>query len=231
MGKKVTLDMPKSTANEKLSTGGLYNQIKHEILFGHFEPGQKLKIDSIKSQFSAGPNAIREALVRLSAEGLVVSEDQKGFRVAPAGLAELQELTRMRDLLEQDGVGRSIDVGDLEWEGRIAAALRKLNRVEEQMLQDSTLLEQWTIYDMEFHVALMSACGSNLHIRMYEDIFLKFRQFVVRELKTNGFRGEEIINEHQAIGEAALSRDKDTCLRLLSEHTNTYLNRHQNDSE
>lgn len=204
---------------------GLYGRIKHELLFGEYQPGDKLKVEAIKKQFSVGTNAVREALVKLTADGLVAAEDQKGFRVAAAGLSELRDLTRMRELLEIDGVGRSIDHGDLEWEGRVAAALRKLNRIEAEMLKGGPRVEEWTAYDMEFHIALMSACGSTLHLRIYKDQFIKFRQFVVRELKTHGFRGQDIIDEHMGIGEAALARDKDACLARLRQHTNTYLNR------
>jgi len=214
-------DFPVSTDAEL----PLYEQMRNALIYGSYEPGQKLKIDVLKREFSAGQNAIREALVRLSVEGLVVAEDQKGFRVAPAGLDELKDLAYMRNLLETEAVGRSIEVGDLEWEGRVAAAMRKLHRTEEALLNKQTSVELWTRYDQEFHLALMSACGSKLMIRTYQDLFLKYRQYVVRELKTQGFRGREIIAEHLAIGEAALARDKERCLALLREHANTYLDR------
>ena len=41
---------------------GLHGRIKHEILFGEYEPGDKLKVDAIKKRFSSGANAVREAL-------------------------------------------------------------------------------------------------------------------------------------------------------------------------
>lgn len=217
-----------AAATDELGTSvgaGLYGRIKHELLFGEYGPGDKLKVEAIRKRFSVGANAVREALVKLTADGLVVAQDQKGFRVAAAGLGELRDLTRMRELLEIDGVGRSIDEGDLEWEGRVAAALRKLTRIEAEMLKGAARVEEWTVYDMEFHIALMSACGSALHLRIYKDQFIKFRQFVVRELKTHGFRGQDIIAEHIGIGEAALARDKEACLARLRRHVNTYLNR------
>ena len=203
----------------------LYDRLKNEILFGTYEPGQKLKVEELKKQFGVGPNAVREALVKLAAQGLVIAEDQKGFRIPPGGLQELQDLSRIRTLLENEGVGASIELGDLEWEGKVAAATHKLNQIEQRMLTDQSLVEQWTRYDQEFHLALMSACGSKRLLKMYADLFTQYRQFVVRELKTHGFRGQEIISEHLTISEAALARDKDKCLALLQEHSHTYLNR------
>ena len=135
------------------------------------------------------------------------------------------DLSYLRNVLEKDAVGRSIDEGDLEWEGRVAAAMRKLNRTEKELLNDNSLIQTWTTYDLEFHLALMSGCQSKLLLRTYKDLYLKYRQFIVRELKTNGFRGQKIIDEHQAIGNAALDRDKETCLSLLTDHAYSYANR------
>lgn len=218
------MDTLTESANAK-SENNLYEQIRNALIFGEYEPGQKLKIDELKRQFSAGQNAIREALVRLSVEGLVLAEDQKGFRIPPAGLVELEDLSYMRSVLEREAVGLSIERGDLEWEGRVAAAMRKLNQTELALLDDNAQIENWTYYDLEFHLALMSGCGSPTLLRTYKDLYLKYRQFIVRELKTHGFRGRKIIDEHLAIGDAALRRDKDACLSQLKDHAYSYFNR------
>ncbi|WP_428239989.1 GntR family transcriptional regulator [Gynuella sp.] len=205
----------------------LYEQLKNEVLFGTYEPGQKMKVEELKKQFGVGPNAVREALVKLAAQGLIIAEDQKGFRIPPGDMDELQDLSRIRALLENEGVGHSIDHGDLEWEGKVAAATHKLNQIEQLMLNDQTMVKQWTRYDQEFHLALMSACGSRLLLKMYADLFTRYRQYVFRELKTYGFRGQQIIDEHSAISQAALARDKARCLDLLLQHNHAYLSRSQ----
>src|SRR5271157_1164652 len=47
------------------------------------------------------PGAVREALSRLSAEGLVIAESQKGYRVAPLSADELLDLTEARVEIER----------------------------------------------------------------------------------------------------------------------------------
>lgn len=83
----------------------------------------------------------------------------------------------------------------------------------------------WSQCDWEFHQALVSACGSTLHMTCHKRIFDQFRQFVMVDLKTNGFRGDTIIAEHKSIVDAALRRDFDDCARTLENHISHYLHK------
>lgn len=208
----------------------VYTEIRDDILYGELQPGSKLKLDGLRDRYNVGVNTLREVLNRLAAFGFVLAEGQKGFRVVETTQSNFHELTEMRLLLETDGLSKSIDAGDVEWEGRIAAAHHKLSKVEEKMLagesRDLTVL--WSQYDREFHQALISACGSELHMRMHREIFDQFRRYVVIELRTHGFRGEDIIDEHRTIYELAISRDKDAALKWLQDHIATYRRRSNN---
>lgn len=204
----------------------IYETLRSDILNGAFQPGSKLKLEQLKERYRAGTNALRESLTRLSSEGLVDAQEQRGFRVAETSLDRLRDLTRLRVLLEVDGARRSLETGGLEWESALVAAHHKLAHIERQMQADpNAFIEIWSQYDWEFHTALLAACGSRLHCRYHRQIFDQFRQFVVIELETHGFRGEEIIAEHEAILNAALSRDADRCAEALQAHISVFLRR------
>jgi len=108
----------------------LYETLRSDILKGAYEPGSKLKMETLKERYSSGVNVLRESLARLSSEGLVDSEDQKGFRITPVSSARLSDLTRLRILLECDGAKHSFINGGVEWESDPAAAHHKLVYVE-----------------------------------------------------------------------------------------------------
>lgn len=202
---------------------GLYEALKSDILMGHFAPGTKLKMDMLKKRYGMGVNVVRESLARLATEDLVDSIDQKGFRVVQTSLARLSDLTRLRILLETDGVKHSIANGGIDWESNLVAAHQKLLYIENKMCQDEDKhSELWSQYDWEFHSSLIAACGSQLHCLYYQRIFDQFRQFVMVDLKTKGFRGSDIITEHGKIVEAALKRDVEQCLHYLEKHLNFY---------
>ena len=64
-------------------TQGAYEGLRADLLACRVTPGSKLKIQDLCERFSVSLGAIREALSRLTSEGLVISEPQRGFRAAP----------------------------------------------------------------------------------------------------------------------------------------------------
>lgn len=206
------------------SSATVYDSVRNDILSGHLCPGARLKLGDLRDRYGAGTNTLREVLTRLATEGLVEAVDQKGFHVVETTRQDFVDLARFRILLEVEGLKRSIDAGDLEWEGRLVAALHKLTQVEQRILDgDDDDLVAWSSYDYEFHHALISACGSNVHLRTHRTVFDQLRRYIVIECNTHGFRGQELIGEHNAIGRAALERDAKTCARLVTEHLEFYI--------
>jgi DNA-binding GntR family transcriptional regulator len=204
----------------------LYETLRNDILMGAFEPGSKLKMDTLKGRYNSGVNVLRESLARLSSEGLVEAEGQKGFSIASASNERMNELTRLRVLLESDGAKQSFSNGGMEWESNLVAAHHKLLHVERKMREDiEEHFGMWHQCDYEFHAALIAACGSELHIHYHKQIYDQFRQFVVVELKTNGFRGTDIVDEHESIMDAALKRDFSACQEAIESHLFGFVHR------
>ena len=199
----------------------VYGQIRNDILLGQLRPGAKLKLNQLKLDYEVSVNTLRETLARLSADGLVEAEGQKGFRVVPVSIADLREITEMRQLIECFALRKSIENGGLDWEGRLVAAHHMLARSEGLMLQnqdDAKLSREWQMYDREFHVALISACNSHWILRVHKVIHDQFRRYQMLALKTVRFRGEELEREHRAILEFALGRDAEAAIDLLASH-------------
>src|ERR1041385_4027740 len=99
-----------------------YEDLRADILSCRIPPGAKLKIQDLCTQFSVSLGAIREALSRLTSEGLVTAEPQRGFRAAPISAEDLQDLTRTRIQIETLCIRRAIEVGDVAWESQLVAA-------------------------------------------------------------------------------------------------------------
>ena len=77
-----------------------YTRLRHDVIHGDFAPGSKLGIEQLRAAYAVGATPLREALHRLSAEGFVVVEGQRGFRVADISARELRELTELRIAIE-----------------------------------------------------------------------------------------------------------------------------------
>jgi len=201
----------------------VYESLKTDIVMGKFSPGTKLKIEMLKGTYGAGVNVIRESLARLATEDLVVAESQKGFRVAEISKTRLGDLTRLRILFEVDGMMHSLKNGDIDWETNLVAAYHKLEYIEKKMCEDEVAhCKIWSECDWQFHSALIAACGSELHLMYHRRVFEQYRQFVMFDLKTHGFRGAGLMAEHEEILQAALQRDFKRCKTALEHHLSHY---------
>lgn len=193
-------------------------RLHSDIISGVFNPGEKLKPDELKEKYEAGVSPIREALLRLSAEGLVVAQGQRGFRVAPMSVAELRDIARIRAHLSCLALRWSIERGDDRWEARVIAAFYRLDRIAKPMIENPiAYAAEWEQRNREFHLALEDECGSpwllhfsNLSFSQSE----RYRRYFVR-YETLLPHGQD---EHKVIMDAALARDTSTAVQHLEQH-------------
>ena len=105
-----------------------YDQLRDALLDCRFESGEPLRIGELQKSFDASQGAVREALSRLTSEGLVEARPQHGFRVTPISAADLRDLTAARIEIEEICLRHAIEAGDVHWEARILAAFHQLSR-------------------------------------------------------------------------------------------------------
>lgn len=193
-----------------------YQRIKRDIIFGDLAPSTKLKLDGLKERYSASMSTLRETLNRLASEGLVVALDQRGFFVTDVSRDDLIEIANLRMLLECHALRLSVAKGDADWEGNLVAAHHKLHLLEVRLLAgDASGKEDWKRYDWEFHLALIEACGSNNLLSLHAVLFDKYLRYQMLVL-TN--RGQEAVDEHRDMLQAALDRDAGRAAETLQLH-------------
>jgi DNA-binding GntR family transcriptional regulator len=200
-------------------TEAIYGRIRNDILLGVFQPGDKLKLESLRQRYDASVNTLRETLSRLVSDGLVANEGQRGFMVVPASLADLRDITEMRKLLECHAVRLSIERADLDWESRVVAAYHKLSKIEAIIDSDPKRYSaQLELYNREFHGALIAACGSRWLLTFYAAMYDQSLRYRMLAFQVRDFPREQSRREHREILDAALSRDADRLIPILSAH-------------
>lgn len=193
-----------------------YARVRSDIIFGLLQPGARLRLEEMRSQYQVSVPTLREVLNRLASEGLVLAEEQRGFSVAPISAANLVELAQLRGLLELHALERSFRQGDMAWESEVVAAHHKLSRIETRMLQGETCDPiEWKRYDSDFHQALIMGCGSNELMVTHRSAFDRYLRYQMLYLT---FRGSVALEEHRALMEAALSRDVAKGQEILQRH-------------
>ena len=209
---------PTGPATLPTLASSVYERLRADILRGELRPGDKLRIEFVSERYDAGHSPVREALNRLSSDGLVDRRDQRGFCVAAASLADLLELTRTRCWLEEIGLRESIKAFSSSWEEGVVLALHRLERVPRSITPQSYHENpEWERLHRAFHRSLIAGCDSRWLLGFCDqlaDQAYRYRQLSAQQ----AFPKRNEKNEHQAIVSAVLARDADLAVALLNEH-------------
>ncbi|WP_338425808.1 GntR family transcriptional regulator [Sphingopyxis kveilinensis] len=222
-----------SLATTQAST--VFHRLRSDILCCVWSPGQRLRLDQLRTAYGAGGSPIREALNRLVAEGLVVQIDQRGFRVAPVTRSELSDLTRARAWLGERALSESLRNGDAAWEERVLLTYHRWERGVREA-QSPAYMHNGELHALHkaFHAAMLSACGSDWFLRYWDNSFEAARRYQVLSLKFDDHGERDPIGEHRALRDAVLARDEERALQLHHDHvvlTATMLEASQGDDE
>lgn len=191
-----------------------YFVLRNDIINSTLKPGNKLRIRDLCKKYSIGASSIREALNRLSGDGLVILVDLKGFSVCPINNQDLADLTRARCWLNESALRESIAHGDQAWEERIVLAHHRMSRIPRFNPEDGSVSPEHEMAHRLFHASLISACGSEWVLRFCEQLFDaadRYRHLSRSVLKTRK-------DGHYEIMEATLARNADLASDLLKAH-------------
>jgi len=199
-------------------TQGAYEGLRADLLACRIAPGSKLKIQDLCMRFSVSLGAVREALSRLTSEGLVISEPQRGFRAAPISVADLKDLTMVRIEVESLCLKRAIAVGTVDWESRLVAAFHRLSRTPERVASDPVrAADDWADAHAGFHAALVEGADSPWLLRLHAQLYAQSERY--RRLSVPlSMEERDVGGEHRAILDATLKRDAEKAVKLLTRH-------------
>jgi DNA-binding GntR family transcriptional regulator len=201
-------------------TEAVLERLRDDIVSGKLAASEKLRVQELSRRYGVGSSPLREALSRLTADGLVANESNRGFRVAPVSVADFLDVAENRRRIELLALEGSIKAGDDAWEGRLIADYHQLRKLEATHNPSSKLNDpswEWERRHRNFHRSLISACPSPwlLHFDwLLVCQFDRYRRLV--SLSAGGTRAGR--QQEQALCEATLARDAKTASRLLSAH-------------
>lgn len=207
-----------NTKGGETLASAVYDRLLEDILNGSLEPGLKLRLQVLKKHYDVGNSPLREALNRLSENGMVVREENKGFKVAPASEEELKDLIRTRCWLEEIALRESIKNGDEHWEEQVVLAFHRLTRISSASKNDTSHnAREWERRHRQYHYALLSACGSSIllgYCTQLHEKTLRYRNLAA----VMEYRERHELEEHRAMQEAVLNRDADLAVKLMKAH-------------
>jgi len=194
-----------------------YRALRADIIRGARAPGERLRIERLKTLYAVGPTPLREALQKLSQDGLVIAEGNRGFTVAPLDPAEFADLNLARTAIEKEALRLSIARGDDPWEAGVVAARHIMRKEDTALAASRSVADSWERANKEFHSAMVGACGSRWLMRVragLHDLCERYRRASVYQQ----IGSRDLAAEHEAIAEAVLARDAEAACALTEAH-------------
>ena len=191
-------------------------RIRSDIIACRLLPNDRLRMDALRRRYQVGGTPIREALMRLEAEGLVQLEQNKGFRVSAVSKEILLDLMRCRIELENTALRWSIEHGSVAWRpiwwrlsiGFPANADRRARSQVDQRV--------WSDHHAP-SPALVAACDSPTLLTIRSTRFEKAERYVALSIMSKAIHRDDV-DEHEGIMRAALARDVAQALKLNRAH-------------
>ena len=183
--------------------------LRDEILRGAIAPGAPLRQEELAGRFGVSRLPVRDALLRLEAQGLVDVYPNRGAFVVSLTADEVREIYDLRILLEGDLLERAVPLMTDDDRRRLDAARSDAAR--------DALGPGWVDGDWRFHRALYEPANRPRQLAMIEQL----RGTVARywsAYRALPERTTEWLADHDAIVAACRARASVAARRRLEEH-------------
>jgi DNA-binding GntR family transcriptional regulator len=187
-------------------------RLRASIVNGSLKPGSQLSEVELATSFGVSRGPVREALQRLVQEGLLHSEPHRGVFVPVLTDEDVRDVYVAREALESAAI-RSIISSAMT-----AAASESLDRFV-TLMEKAEAAGDWEAvgnYDLEFHVALVDASGSDRLKRMFSTVISETR-LCLGVLTADDAR-DDLVQEHRLICDAMEEGETEKALAVLKKH-------------
>ena len=192
-----------------------YNQLRLDIVEGRLPPDEKLRVEHLKSRYAVGSGTLREAMSRLISDNLILAEGQRGFRVAPIAIEDLEDITRMRTQLEVEALRQSIQHGDKVWSDKLTQVHDELDALGNP--GETTDRRQWEFMNAQFHAVLIESHASPWTLR-FLDLLSRHGERYRRLAISLKLPGRDVQSEHRDIFKSAISGNDVRAALALEAH-------------
>jgi DNA-binding GntR family transcriptional regulator len=201
--------------------GLAYDEIRARIVGGVFDAGSRLGQAELAEQLGISRTSVREALRRLTGDGLVEFEVNRGFFVADIGLDSVLERLEARLVLEP-------------MVARLAAERRTsddLDTMEETLTDERNARTAADAHDASraFHRAVACATQNDAFVRIFDSLWIADvgRRLLARRFAAPTWKDEDI-SEHKRLLRALYKQDADRAETVMRAHVESAF-RHWSD--
>lgn len=205
--------MTMATEAKTSRVGDAYTQLKDEILSNRMPPGFQAPEPEIALRLGMSRTPVREALIRLEAEGLVELAPRRGARVLPIRAEDMQEIYEILTALESDAAAalarRMLDADAL---APLSAATKDMEEALEREDRDA-----WAEADDRFHRTLLELHGNRRLRSFVQSISDQAHRARIATLRLRDMP-KRSTEDHRDILEALLAGNEDGARKACRAH-------------
>lgn len=196
--------------------------LRDEVLAGRLQPGREFTVKQIAEQYGVSATPVREALFDLSAQGLLESDQHRGFRVYEFTVADYRAMVEARTLV-MDGVVRDVFRGPTPSPARQAAyrdALVSVRRRAEEAARAARGgdLDILIGYDLRFWRELGGLVGNSYISDFLHRLRVQAWVFAVPYLRGDADVRDWLWNGHADLVAAITHRDREALRAVLDDY-------------
>ncbi len=184
--------------NRQTLSQQISEELKRRILEGELKAGERIWAADLVEELQVSMAPVKDALIVLQGEGLIVNVPRRGAIVREFSLKEVRDLYDIRSMIECEAIQRGFAAGKVD--EAMIGELERLNALLGCERQGTSFEKNETAYeiDWQFHDVMVSAGGNELLVEWYQR--LNTQAQIIRLSSWNaGPRGEETYSEHKAI--------------------------------
>jgi DNA-binding GntR family transcriptional regulator len=195
-----------------VSEPGAYAALHAAIVAGELSPGERLIEEELAEQLGLSRGAVREAILRLGHEGLVVRERNRGARVRRFTVDEAIEILEARAALESLAAGYAA-------QRRTSDEARELESLVDEMerLQAAGELLAMSERNAAMHRRILEISGHAVALDICARLHSQVVRFQFRTVLAPG-RSTKSLAEHRRIVTAIAAGDRAAAQQAMSEH-------------
>lgn len=187
--------------------------LRRAVSDGTFPPGAQMGEAVLARSLGVSRGPLREAMQRLTQEGLLVSHRNRGLFVADLTPEAVEDMYLLRTTVETAALDRVLDLGL----GRETADV--LDEAVDAMaaLADEPRSAAMVAADLDFHHALVEAARSPRLSRVHETVLVE-TSMCLHAMSSTYADAESRLAEHRAIADAVRTGEPGAARELLVEH-------------
>jgi DNA-binding GntR family transcriptional regulator len=214
MDTEPSISLPLMPTIKRSLADDVVERLRDAIFHGSFKPGEALREEQLAAMLDVSRGPVREALVQLEREGLVLVRRHRGATVARLARSDLEDVYSLRLALERLAIQRATryatDQDFAAMEGVLAAFDVALSRgPSEKEVAELDVRFHDLIYQAARHQRLYD-CWANLKSQIY--IFLLSRNVVDPDFR------DITVKSHAALLEAIRTRDEARATTEIEDH-------------